>query len=110
MIAAGKMDRRITLQRVVETRDSASGEVVETGEELAQVWAQREPLRATERFQASQFAAKADTRFRIRYRTGVEPKGMRILADDGRLYDITGVLEHGRKEELEILAWARAEG
>ncbi len=104
------MDRRIRLDQAQEVR-SESGEKVRTWLPLLTTWAERKPLEGSEQFQGKQLAAKVDTRFRIRYRTGVTPGADLQLADlsDGRIYDITSILEIGRREGLELLAFARAE-
>ncbi len=91
---------------------NASGESVKSWDPPAsffEVWAQKEDLVGRELFVAQQIAAKTNTRFRIRYVDGVTPRETLRIVCDGRDYDITAVSEIGRREGLEILAWARAE-
>lgn len=106
MIAAGKLDRRITLQRATSSQDEA-GQSIPAWSKVAEVWAQVLPLAAREPFQADQRAAWVDTKFVIRYRADVGPLD-RVLYG-GRTYDVVGVQEIGRREGLELLAYARAE-
>ena len=72
-----------------------------------QEWAERLELRGDERYAATQMVAEADTRWRIRYRADLTP--IDRLSYAGRIYDVTGVVEIGRREGLEIYSKARAE-
>jgi SPP1 family predicted phage head-tail adaptor len=103
------MDRRITFERATATQANPSGEQVLTWAAEATVWAEVVPLGGRELFQAQQLEAKADTRFRIRYRTGITPDETLRIAYGGRHYDLRSVVELGRREGLEILAEARTE-
>jgi SPP1 family predicted phage head-tail adaptor len=107
---SGAMDRRIRIDQAQEVR-SESGEIVQTWLPLITTWAERNPLQGSELFQAQQIAAKVDTRYRVRYRSDVTPgSDLRVVdLSDQREYDITAVLEIGRREGLELLASARAE-
>jgi SPP1 family predicted phage head-tail adaptor len=95
-MSAGKLDRRITIQRKSVTQ-SASGEPVETWGNLATRWAQVLPLRGDERFSNPQLAAKGFLTFRIRWGDLVADVGPldRILYA-GRTYDITAARDVGR--------------
>ena len=106
---AGDLDRRIRIERQVRGEDSPGGEETYTWALVSIVWANVRPLRGRELFAAQQVAAKVDTRFRIRWRTGITPERMRIVDDQGRGYDIMAVLEIGRRDGLEIMGVARAE-
>jgi len=111
MIAAGKLDRRVRFEHATETT-SASGEVSLAWTELVTVWGSKEPLTGRELFAAQQVTAKVDTRFRVRYSPAVDevtPDETYRIICEGRTYDITSVMETGRREGLEILAEARAE-
>jgi len=106
---AGKLDRRITLQRFTTTKNEFN-EDVQTWADLATVWASKEDIRDSERWQASEVAAEVTTRFRIRWSNTVkdiDPRD-RVLFD-GRIYAINAVKEIGRRVGLEITAAARAE-
>lgn len=107
---AGKLDRRITLERFTATRDEFN-EPVETWGTLATVSASYEPLSDGEKFRASETAAEASARFAIRYSTTVadlNPKDR--LTFEGDPWEIVRVKEIGRREGLEITATARADG
>lgn len=109
-IAAGSLDRRITLQRFTETRDEYN-EPVKTWATLATRAASYEPLSDGERFRASETAANASARFVIRHSAAVadvNPKD-RVLFNGDPL-EIVHVKEIGRREGLEITTGARADG
>ena len=103
---SGRLDRRLTLQRRTLTENDY-GEPVETWTTLATVWAEKIPVRGSERYVAMQTVAEVDTRFKIRYRTDVSPLDRVVCA--GITYDVQGVIEIGRREGWEILARGRAE-
>ena len=105
-VRAGRLDRRLTLQRRTLTENDY-GEAVETWTDLATVWAEKIPVRGAERYAAMQTVAEVDTRFKIRYRTDVSHLDRVVCA--GTTYDVKGVLEIGRREGWEIYATARAE-
>jgi SPP1 family predicted phage head-tail adaptor len=107
MIAAGKLDRRIVLKTVTVDTDEFNAPT-ETLSDLATVWAEKRDLRGREYFQANSENAQIETVFRIRWRSDVSP--LNRIAFDGRDYDIVSVAEIGRRDGLEIMAKARAEG
>lgn len=100
---AGKLDRRIVIQTPTATRDGA-GQPVKTWGLLATVWAKVEHLRGKEPFQGEQFNAQRTSVFTIRHRTDVD-ETMQIIFD-GDTYDIQSIAEKGRREGLEITAFA----
>lgn len=109
-LSAGKMDRKIVLQRFTETRDTYN-EPVKTWATLATRSASYEPLSDGERFRASETAANASARFVIRYSAAVadlDPKDR--LTFEGSTYEIVNVKQIGRREGIEITAGARADG
>jgi len=106
-LSAGKMDRKIVLQRFTETFDSYN-ESVKTWATLATRWASYEPISDGERLRSSETAATLSARFVIRYSSAVatlNPKDR--LTFDGTTYEIVHVKELGRREGLEITAGAR---
>ncbi len=106
-LSAGKMDRKIVLQRFTETFDSYN-ESVKTWATLATRWASYEPISDGERLRSSETAATLSARFVIRYSSAVatlNPKDR--LTFDGTTYEILHVKELGRREGLEITAGAR---
>lgn len=104
MMPAGRLDRRVTLQQVAETR-SSSGDVVQSWSELATVWAGVQQPSGRTAFEATERQARGDAIFRIRYRDDVTAKN-RILYQ-GDIYEILAIKEIGRREGLEIAANAR---
>jgi SPP1 family predicted phage head-tail adaptor len=105
---AGKLDRRLTLQRQVLVETPPFNERVPTWVDVAEVWAQQRPNRGAERFSAQEINGEAVMTFHIRYRTDVTVKDR--IAFEGRLWNILDVREIGRRVVTEIDAVARAEG
>lgn len=108
MPQAGKLDRRITIERAVVTYDALNNPVYDWKRYLS-AWASQQDVSDGERIAAAQIGADITTRFRVRYSekmAGVNPKD-RIAMTDGRLYDIAGVKEVDRRQLLEITAKAR---
>lgn len=103
----GKLDRRITLERLEQSVDTSTGEPVESWVPFATVWAAYMPVSGNEPFTASQRYAEVTTRFRIRYHPQFTP--LDRIAFEGKHYDVVEVLELGRKAGQEIRAVARAE-
>jgi SPP1 family predicted phage head-tail adaptor len=109
-LSAGKLDRKIILQRFTETVDEYN-ELVKTWATLATRSASYEPLSDGEKFRASETAAEASARFVIRYSAAVadlNPKDR--LTFEGAAWEIVRVKEIGRREGLEITAGKRADG
>lgn len=69
-IAAGRLDQRVTLQRPDNTVD-ALGQRTEGWTDVATVWANVEPLRGRELFEAGQMQSEINLRVTIRYRSDV---------------------------------------
>lgn len=106
---AGKLDRRVVLQRFTETRDEYN-EPVQTWATLATRSASFEPLSDGERLRSGQVGATATARFVIRYSTAVADLDAKDrLTFDGDTYAILHVKPLGRREGLEITATARAD-
>ena len=109
-LAAGKLDRKIVLQRFTSTRDEFN-EPVLTWATLATRSASYEPLSDGERFRAGETAANASARFVIRYSAAaadLDPKDR--LTFEGVTYEIVRVKEIGRREGIEITTSVRADG
>lgn len=110
VLAAGKMDRRIRLERFTSALDEYN-EPIETWAPLATRWASYEPLSDGEKFSAWETTASVSARFQIRWSRGVadlNPKDRLIF--DGVVHEIIRVKEVGRREGLEITTAARADG
>lgn len=114
MLPAGRRNRRIIFQTGTRVTDPDSGAVsYDPWVEYFQVWSEREDLGGTELFRAQQLAAKVTTRYRIPYPFGksVTPRESLRILDQGRVYDVTYVLERGTRgrEGLDVYAFARGE-
>lgn len=108
-IGAGRLDRRITIQRFTETRDEYN-EAVQLWATLATVWASYEPLSDGEAFRAGETMAEASARFVVRYSTtlaDLTPKDR--LTFDGGTWQVVRVKEIGRREGLEITTKSRSD-
>ena len=106
---AGRLDRRITVQRK-SIAHSDSGQEVVTWQDVAEVWAEKVENRGEERFAAQQLVGHAIKTFRIRWSSVVdEITTEHRLTFDGREYDITDVREIGRRDGLELDAFAPSE-
>lgn len=110
MIAAGELDRRITVERYSAVRDALGGEV-RTWAALGTVWAEATPVSDGERWRAAEVAADVTHRFVVRGETaiGFVPGVRDRVVYDGRVFEIAGVKEIGRGAGYEITAAARAE-
>lgn len=75
-MVASALSERITIQSATETADSQGGAAV-AWTDVACVWAELVPLRASERLQAQGMGSTALYRFRVRARNDVTPS-MRV--------------------------------
>lgn len=106
---AGRLDRRITISRRVETL-SDSGSPVVTWTEVATVWASVKFDRGSERFAIQQVVGQGVVTFSIRWSDAVkEVSTLHRITFDGRAYDIRDVRELGRREGIELDATVRTE-
>lgn len=108
-LAAGRFDRKLTIERASESTNPY-GEVVQSWSVLATVWCERRDMSDRESLALGEVAAEITTRFTIRYSSlvaGMTPKDRLLF--EGRVYDIRGVREIGRRELIEISAEARRE-
>jgi SPP1 family predicted phage head-tail adaptor len=98
---AGPLDRLVSLQHLVLTRNGTTGEEVESYAEYDQVWAGKRDLRGREFFAAQQVNADTTTIWQIRYRSDVVATD-RLVAD-GISYSLAGPpSEIGRRDGLEL--------
>lgn len=109
-LAAGKLDRKITIQRFTAATD-AHNEPVKTWATLATRSASYEPLSDGERFRAGETAANASARFVIRYSAVVADLDAKDqLVFEGVTHEIVHVKSTGRREGIEITTSVRADG
>lgn len=103
------MDRRLQFLRAALTDDGYSA--VETWADYGSpVWAAKIEISDGERWRAGAVDASVTTRFRIRWSSfsaELTPKDR--LSCEGRVFNITGIKELGRRDGLEITAAARAD-
>lgn len=103
----GERDCAVTIQQLTET--VVSGLPKESWTTLATpVWMRKMGLRASERFEASQVAGKADIQWEMDYREDMDPDlvnvvKLRRLLYQGRTYDITSADLIGRREGVELI-------
>lgn len=105
---AGRLDRRIVIQKKTLTHDEW-GEEVETWADLMTVWAQQQPDRGDERFAHQQLLGTAAMTFVIRARPDLALTVEHRISYHGRTWDITDVRELGRNQGLEVDAKARVD-
>lgn len=108
---AGALDRRIDIEAVTYAA-AADGEPVPTWSRLTTISAAIESQAATERFAAAQRFATVDTLFRVRWNEAITPtltpQTHRIVYR-GRVYELLGVVEIGRKVEAHLPTVGRAQ-
>ncbi len=97
---SGKLDRRVTIQRRIETQNEY-GEAVITYADEVTVWAEVLPLSGRELFLAAQTVPEAQLKINIRWRPELTERH-RIFYD-GLVWDILHLAEIGRREGIQIL-------
>lgn len=102
---AGKMDRRITIERRGFARNS-TGEEVEGWSPQFQCWASVTWVGGGEQLGQGQRVATQNVQFGIRFRSGISPKDYRVVYD-GATYEIEDVQETGRRDGLILTGYAR---
>lgn len=105
----GLMDREITLQFATTSSDPTTNQQIQSWDDEVTVRAQWLPQGAREVWQARQIDATIEGVYKVHYREDVTPDAARIVGHDGRVFDLRGVTEIGRKEGLLIGVVARAE-
>lgn len=103
MPAAGKLDRRVTIERKTTSR-SSTGAVIETWATWRTVFMGKSDITANERFRADQELAVETTVWESHYIDGLRTDDR--LSVDGKVYDILGIAEVGRRAGHQITAMA----
>ncbi len=98
---SGELDRRITIRRKMDV-ENTYGEMVSTWTDIVTVWAKKTDLRGAERYAAAQTVGGTECKFKIRYRRDVRTTDRLVCG--GKTYEITGIVELGRRDALEIMA------
>jgi SPP1 family predicted phage head-tail adaptor len=106
MTTAGTLDRRITLQAPVITRDPAYGSEITTWQPVAAVWAEivdrlTESRGGDGEVLQSAHVQVTKTTIKIRWRSDVSAL-MRVELPDGRLMRITSTAPIGRRDRLAL--------
>lgn len=114
---AGKMDRRVRLIEPGAVAHNGMAKITDGGTTLAIVAAEFKPGKGSERLENARVAADAAVTWRIRWSPDltfldarhqlVEQRGG---VDFGPIFNIHSVVELGRREGIEIVAVARADG
>ncbi|NGP59888.1 phage head closure protein [Paenibacillus thiaminolyticus] len=108
---SGRLNRRIVIQKKGRSENGAGYPLPNPPwEEVATVWASREPLRGREFFAAAAVQHEKTIRFKIRYRDDIKA-GMRVT-EKGRTYDIYAVLDDvkGDRTETHLMTTEKANG
>ena len=108
-MSAGGMDRRITIERASIAKDGFGAEV-KTWAGFATVWAKSTPVSDGEKWRAGEIGATISHRFKIRWSQKLASLNAKDrLRFDGKVFEIHGVKEIGRRQHFEISASTRAE-
>jgi SPP1 family predicted phage head-tail adaptor len=102
MIPSGILTEVYEIQQPVSTRNAA-GENVTTWDPIRKVYGSYEPVSFSEQARRGQIGASLQATVRIRYVAGVASNmRLRWVSRDDRILMIAGVIERGRREELEL--------
>jgi len=103
----GKLNQLITLQQPAPApaNDFGGAGQQSTFTDVAQVYAQVDPVAGGEGFLGDQLTATARQKLTIRWRADVAPDWQVVL--DGRTYSITDVQQFGRRVGLILNVYSR---
>lgn len=107
MKGAGKLDRRVTIERVVDGQLNGFGEPGETWSNYVTVWASRQDVSDGEKAGAGQRDSALVSRFVIRSNSQTKTiTTVDRLVYDGFTWNILGAKEtaHGRNRYIELTA------
>lgn len=107
-LSVGRLDRTIQLQTASVSTDSETGQEMQawSGNTIKAEWL---PQTARETWHARQIDATIEAMVRTHYRADVFPDRSRIIDESGRVFDVKGVTEEGRRRSLLIAVASRAE-
>lgn len=110
MQGGGERDRLVQIMRDGQTGTTPLNEPIIGETEYLKVWAKKRDVSDAERHRAEEIGATITTRFLLRWSTR---SAAIVTTDDlvceGRRYEIEGVKEIGRREEIELTCAARTE-
>jgi head-tail adaptor len=115
---AGKLDRKISIERRTDTRDSYGQPIAAWSRIGVTRWASKVPVGGTERFGSEQFIGREQNTFEVRWTTDLADLNPmdRIVypptsgtPDASEIYEIMAVNEIGRRKALRIMTARRAE-
>jgi SPP1 family predicted phage head-tail adaptor len=99
---AGRLDQRVTLERLQPGEPDDYGTTVDEWVSLGTVWAAVEPLAGREYFAAGLMLSEVTTRITLRHRAGLTVEDR--VTHDGRPYNITSVIDYrSQKRELVLM-------
>lgn len=107
----GAMKDRILIESPTTTRDATGGEPVTwaaVSHGGGTLWARRLTEKAVETFAGAALLGKVDIGFAIRYWPAHGLDQMHRFTHDGRIYNITSVIETERRAELVLLGTSGA--
>lgn len=100
MLDPGQLRHRVTLQVASRTR-TARGNVTETWNDIATVWARIRAVSGREYFAAQQAQSEVKTEITARYRRGVTPAWR--VKHGNSIYDIEAVLPDIKNEYMRLM-------
>lgn len=106
-LAAGRLRHRVTLQAPTPSRDTNTGESIDSWATVDEAWASFEPLSAREFIQSAALQAEVVARITIRARSDILPTWRIIYR--GNAYKIEGVLPD-KESGLEYITLPVSEG
>lgn len=119
---AGKLDRKITIQRKAVTQSTSGAEVEQWADRVHRRSASYFPVSGDERFGGDQWASREQVEFTIRYSDNLADLSPldRVIypapteanttnSDQGTVFEIMAVHEVDRRKGLRILAARRSE-
>ena len=102
VVASGRMRELFAIESPTETRN-AVGELVQEWEEVGQTFGSYEALSYNEQARRGQVGGTTSATVMIRYYPGLEANWrLRWVSRDDRLLYISGVIEQGFREAMEL--------
>jgi len=107
----GHMDRLVTIEQGVASRDATSKAPTMTWTTLGTAYMEAKPFRGRERFAANQLSAAGDTVWHTHHREDMDPEAIdvpkyRRLVYRGRTHEIVSAVHVGMRDGLELVTIA----